>query len=92
MKKNAKQRDRLRAVQLTLDGGEKLDITRISSRSKSFVEDWVNACRDGGINAIKPRKQPELTPRVARKCEQEFLRRVDASPGPNEVVSANLSR
>lgn len=84
--KNAKQRDRLRAVLLALDGGEKLDIARTLARSKSFVEDWVYAYRDGGIDAIKPRKQPGYTPRLPREREQEFLRRVDASPGPGEVV------
>ncbi len=44
--KNAKQRDRFRAVLLALEGREKLDIARTISRSKSFVEQWAYAYRD----------------------------------------------
>jgi transposase len=89
--KDAKQRDRSRAVLLALEGREKIDIARTLSRSKSFVENWVYAYRDApdparALDALRPRKQPGLTPRLAREREREFLRRVDESPREGDGV------
>jgi transposase len=89
--KNAKQRDRFRAVLLALEGREKLDIMRTLSRSKRFVEDWVYAYRDApvaldAVNSLHAKKQPGIAPRLAREREQEFLRRVDESPRESDGV------
>jgi transposase len=49
---NAKQRDRLRAVVLALDGQETLQIAAMLGRCRRFVQDWVYAYRDQGIEAL----------------------------------------
>jgi transposase len=88
---NAGRRDRFRAVLLALDGIEKLDIARAIGRSKSFVEDWVYGSRDASdparaLDALRPTKQPGMTPRLARGREREFLARVDESPRESDGV------
>ncbi len=83
---NAKQRDRLRAVELALDGREKLDIARTLKRSKSFVEDWVYAYRDRGLDAVRPAKPTGRPPILDKSLEAGFLARVDAGPRESDGV------
>lgn len=83
---NAKQRDRLRAVVMALDGEEKESIAGELKRSKSFVEDWVYAYRDGGIVALRPRRPTGRPAKLARDKERAFLARVDAGPKPGDGV------
>lgn len=78
--KNAKQRDRLRAVAMALDGHDKLAVADTLHRSKSFVEDWVYAYRDRGIGALKPNKPTGRPRKLTREQEAAFLERVDAGP------------
>jgi len=52
--KNAKQRDRLRAVLLALEGQDAPQIARALGRARRFVQRWAYAYRDGGIAAVKP--------------------------------------
>lgn len=84
--RNAKQRDRLRAVAMALDGEEKESIRDELGRSKSFVEDWVYAYRDGGIEAVKPKKPPGRRSKLPKERERVFLDRVDAGPKPEDRV------
>jgi len=84
--RNAKQRDRLRAVELALDGHDKDFIRDELERSKSFVEDWVYAYRDGGIEAVTPKKPSGRRPKLAQEREREFLDRVDAGPTAEDRV------
>jgi transposase len=74
--KNAKQRDRLRAARLALDGKEALAIAGMLGRSRRFVQEWVYAYRDGGIEAIKPGKSSGRPPKLAREKEQAFKARM----------------
>lgn len=83
---NAKQRDRLRAVTMALDGRGKLAIVQALGRSKSFVEDWVYAYRDGGIEAIRPIKQTGRPTLLSKEREAAFLERVDAGPREDDGV------
>jgi hypothetical protein len=53
--KNAKQRDRYRAVAMALEGFSTEHIMYILSRSRNFVQRWTYFYRDGGIKAISPR-------------------------------------
>jgi len=46
--KNAKQRDRLRAVALALKDQDAPRIARMLGRSRRFVQRWVYIYRDGG--------------------------------------------
>ena len=84
--RSAKQRDRWRAVELALRGMDKRAIAETLSRSKSFVEDWVYAYRDGGLDAVRPRKQSGRPPKLRREREAEFLARVDAGPTEDDAV------
>ena len=56
--KNAKQRDRLRAVALALAGQEAPRIARMLGRSRRFVQEWVYVYRDAGLEAVKPPDRP----------------------------------
>ena len=74
---NAKQRDRCRAVLLALEGTMTAEIQQKLARSKNFVQRWVYAYRDGGLNAIRAKKPPGAKPKLPRSQESCFLRRIE---------------
>jgi len=78
--KNAKQRDRYRAVLLALGGSTTSEIQAKLDRSKNFVQRWAYAYRDGGLKAVRARKQPGITPKLPRDQEQAFLERISKTP------------
>lgn len=83
---NAKQRDRFRAVRLALDG---LTCPRIQDkldRSKDFVQTWCYAYREGGIEAIRPQKQPGRKSKLSASQETQLKARLDAGPRPEDQV------
>lgn len=84
--RDAKQRDRWRAVELALGGMEKLAIAATLARSKTFVEDWVYRYRDGGLEAVRPRRQTGRRPKLAADQAPAFLARVDAGPKQEDLV------
>jgi transposase len=84
--KNAKQRDRYRAVLLALQGQICPQIMDKLGRSKDFVQRWTYAYRDGGIPAIQPKKQPGARPKLSAQQEQEIKARLDAGPRPEDEV------
>jgi transposase len=90
--KNAKQRDRLRAVRLALDGLTCPVIRDKLDRSKDFVQTWCYAYRDGGIEAIPPSKQRGRTPRLSPPQETQLKARLDAGPLPRDGVCALRGR
>ena len=55
--RNAKQRDRYRAILLALEGQSAEAIMETLDRSRNFVQRWVYAYRDGGIDAVYPKRQ-----------------------------------
>lgn len=73
---NAKQRDRYRAVLLALEGQVTAEIQEKLGRSKNFVQRWVYAYRDGGLEAVCAKKPPGITPKLPRDQEQPFLERI----------------
>ena len=77
---NAKQRDRYRAVRLALDGTHKPEIQRMLGRSKRFVEDWVYAYRDHGLDRLTPKKQPGRKPRLNETQQKDFKQKVLNGP------------
>jgi transposase len=81
--KGAEQRDRLRAVALALDGRETLAIAEQIGRSRAFVQRWVYAYRDCGIDGIHARKPPGREPFLSPEQEKRFAERVarGAQPG-----------
>ncbi len=84
--RNAKQRDRLRAAALAIDGRMTEEIADTLGRSRRFVQRWAYAYRDGGIDAIKARKQPGAAPRLAPAQRARLEARLDAGPLPSDGV------
>ncbi len=79
----AKQRDRYRAVLLALEGHRTETIMHTLARSKNFVQRWVYAYRDGGLEAIHPKRPsgrpPKLSDSQALSFKERFLH------GPTEA-------
>jgi transposase len=80
--KNAKQRDRLRAVALALEGQEAPRIARMLGRSRRFVQEWVYVYRDQGLGAVKPTPQTGQPVKLATADEGSFKARMLAGPVP----------
>jgi len=78
--KNAKQRDRYRAVAMALEGFSTEHIMYILSRSKNFVQRWAYFYRDGGIKAISPRLQKGRPVKLACESVDDFKQRIVAGP------------
>lgn len=60
--REAKQRDRLRAVELAIAGQPTLAIMAMLGRSRRFVQRWCCVYRDQGLDAVAPRKPPGRPP------------------------------
>jgi transposase len=82
---NAKQRDRWRAVLLAAEGDNGVELLREQiagrlGRSRQFVDEWVKRYRRGGIEALRPKKQPGHKPRLSDTQQQELMATLDAGP------------
>ena len=84
--RNAKQRDRYRAVLLALKGQSAEAIMQTLDRSRNFVQRWVYAYRDGGFEAIQPRRQTGRPRKLTEPEERQFRERMIAGPRPADVV------
>ncbi len=79
---NAEQRDRYRAIALAIDGRLTEDIIEMLDRSRGFVQRWVYAYRDKGLEAIATKKPPGSKSRISdEQCEKL---RVRLLAGPTE--------
>ena len=78
----AMQRDRLRCVVLAIEGCTEPQITTMTGRSRGFVQRWAYAYRDGGVDAITPKKRGGSRPRLSARDTAKFLTRVRAGPVP----------
>jgi transposase len=82
VERNAKQRDRYRAV-LLASGAKPLKGEQIAARlgrSPRFVDKWLACYRRGGIDALTPRKQPGRKPKLTPQQEQQLRARLEAGP------------
>lgn len=84
--RRAVHRDRFRAVAMALDGRAKMSIAEALGRSKSFVETWVYAYRDGGLEAIRVKRPPGRPPLLPKAQEEAFCRRVEDGPREDDGV------
>jgi transposase len=50
------------------------------------VEDWVYRYRDGGLEAVRPKRQTGRRPKLAAHQVAPFLARIDAGPKQEDVV------
>jgi transposase len=80
VEKNAKQRDRYRAVAMALEGFSTERIMYTLSRSKNFVQRWTYFYRDGGIEAISPSLQTGRPAKLACESAEDFKQRILAGP------------
>lgn len=78
--KDVKQRDRYRAVLLALQGNETLEIQSKIGRSRGFVQRWVYAYRDNGIDGIRVKIQIGQPTKLPREKEPLLLERIDKAP------------
>jgi len=86
VEKDAKQRDRLRAVAMALEGMETKAIMEKLDRSKNFVQRWTYFYRDGGLEAIAPTPQPGRPGKLACEDEPAFKKRILTGPGKEDLV------
>lgn len=84
--RNAKQRDRYRAVLLALKGQTTETIMHTLDRSKNFVQRWVYAYRDGGIIAIQPRQHTGRPRKLTAHEEDQLRERMLTGPKPQDAV------
>lgn len=82
----ARHRDRLRMVLLALRGGEKQEIARTLGVAKSTVEGWAYRYRDGGLEAVQPKKRPGRKARLTAQRAAEFKARFTAAPKESDGV------
>ena len=78
--RDAKQRDRYRAVLLALEGHAAPAIARTLGRSRAFVQRWVYAYRDHGVEAIAPKRPTGRPPNLPPEKEAPFKTRFLAEP------------
>jgi transposase len=74
--KQAKQRDRLRAVLLAAQGQEALPIARMLGRSRRFVQQWAYIYRDQGLEAVHATPQTGQPKKLATAQEAAFKTRM----------------
>jgi transposase len=84
--RNARQRDRYRAVLLAVDDREGDEIARYIGRSPRFVDEWIARYRRQGLPGLIPRKQPGARPRLTAELEERLRKRLDAGPIPSDKV------
>lgn len=54
--------------------------------AKSTVETWAYRYRDGGVEALQPRKPPGAAPKLPRHRHEQFKTRIKNGPGPEDGV------
>ena len=84
--RDAKQRDRYRAVLLALEGHSAPEIAQTLARSRRFVQLWVYAYRDHGLEAIVPKRQPGCPSKLPVAQEPSFKRRLLTDPTETDGV------
>lgn len=82
VERNALRRDRYRAVLLALEGEQAVEVAEALGRARRSVQDWAYAYRDGGVDAIQPKRRAGRTPKLPRDREAELTARLDAGPTP----------
>jgi transposase len=83
---DAEQRDRLRAARLAIEGVETSEIQRRLERSRGFVQRWVYAYRDGGIDAIARVPHPGKPSKLPETLHARLRARLDAGPTDSDKV------
>ena len=91
---NAKQRDRYRVALIAghgLAGKSELQREEIATtvgRSRQFVDQWVGRYRQGGIDALVPKRQPGAPPKLTGEQQRQLCAMLDAGPDAQEGLAA----
>ena len=83
---NARQRDRLRAVELAIAGESTPAIVRMIGRSRGFVQRWCYVYRDHGLDAVKAQSPPGRSTKLPPHQHDAFKQRVLAGPREEDGV------
>lgn len=78
------QRDRYRCVLLALQKHPTLDIADRVGRCRAFVQNWVYAYRDRGLEAIGAKPCGGSKARLSDAQQREFIERFKAGPGKTD--------
>ncbi len=84
--RNAKQRDRYRAVLLALDGKTAPEIAANLGRSRRFVQQWTYRYRDGGLANLAEQPRSGAPTKLRRDDESVFQARIEAGPSGGDGV------
>jgi transposase len=80
--RDAKQRDRLRAIELAIAGRATLEIQEMLGRSRHFVQRGCYTYRDHGLGAVKAKRQTGRPPTLPAERNVAFKQRVLDGPLP----------
>lgn len=78
--REAEQRDRYRVVVLAIEGRQTREIQEQTSRSRGFVQRWVYAYRDHGVEGLVAGPRGGSEPKLARELQKQFVERFKAGP------------
>jgi len=84
--RDAKQRDRCRAILLAVEGRSAPAIAKTLARSRRFVQRWVYTYRDHGLAAVAPERQTGRPPNLPAMEEASFKERFLADPTETDGV------
>ncbi len=84
--RDAKQRDRYRAVLLALEGHSAPAIARMLARPRRWVQLWAYAYRDHGLEGLRPKRQPGCPSRLPVEKQPFFRERLLAGPTARDGV------
>ena len=84
--RNAKQRDRYRAVLLALSGKTTPEIAATLDRSRRFVQQWAYRYRDGGLANLAEQPRSGAATKLRRDDEAAFQIRIEAGPDGGDGV------
>src|ERR1043165_766333 len=84
--RDAEQRDRLRAAALAIQKRGTAEIQSMLDRSRAFVQRWVYAYRDRGVEGVARVPHPGKPARFPAHREAELRARLDTGPRPEDKV------
>lgn len=84
--RDARRRDRWRAVLMAVEGREAAVIAAALGRSRRSVQDWAYAYRDGGIDAVQPKPRTGRVAKLSPQQEAALRARLDAGPTADDGV------
>jgi transposase len=91
---NAKQRDRYRVALIAGDGLagkpelQREEIAATVGRSRQFVDQWIGRYRQGGIDALVPKRQPGAPSKLTDEQQRQLCAMLDAGPDAEEGLAA----